>query len=48
MPALELFSLSLMAVFYILPLWLLWRAVRAIEKIANGMERVAEDKNTRE
>lgn len=48
MPVLEFFSISLMAVFYILPLWLLWRAVRAIEKIANRMERIADNENVRE
>ena len=48
MPALEFFSMSLVAVFYILPLWLLLRAVRAIEKIANRMERIADNENVRE
>ena len=48
MPVLEFFSMSLVAAFYLLPLWLLWRAVRAIEKIANRMERIADKDNARE
>ena len=48
MPVLEFFNLFLVAAFYILPLWLLWRAVRAIEKIANRMERITDNENARE
>ena len=37
------FPLLLMAPFYILPLWLLLRAVRAIERIADKIEKIADN-----
>ena len=37
------FPLLLMAPFYILPLWLLLRAVRAIERIAGKIEKIADN-----
>ena len=39
------FPLLLMAPFYILPLWLLLRAVRAIERIADKIEKIADNEN---
>ena len=49
MPAFEFFiPLLLMIPFYILPIWLLLRAVRAIEKIANKIEKVADNEDTKE
>ncbi len=42
------FPLLLMAPFYILPLWLLLRVVRAIERIADKIEKIAGNENTRE
>jgi hypothetical protein len=42
------FPLLLMAPLYILPFWLLLRAVRALEKIADGIERTADNENTGE
>jgi uncharacterized membrane protein YbhN (UPF0104 family) len=63
------FPLLLTALLYILPVWLLWRAARAlektadnlwtisrtntrsveaIEKVANRIERIADNENTRE
>ena len=42
------FPLLLMVPLYILPFWLLWRTVRAIEKIADRMEGIAGNENTRE
>ncbi len=42
------FPLLLMAPLYILPVWLLLRAVRAIERIADKIEKIAGNENTRE
>ena len=48
MPAFEFLILLLGVVFYILPLWLLRRAVRALEKVADKIEQIPDNKNTRE
>ena len=42
------FPFLLIAPLYILPFWLLWRAVRAIERIADKIERIVDNKNTGE
>ena len=42
------FPILLMAPLYILPFWLLLRAVRALEKIANSMEKTVGNEDTRE
>ena len=42
------FPLLLMSPLYIIPFWLFLRAVRALEKIANSMERTADNEYTRE
>ena len=42
------FPILLMSPLYILPFWLLLRAVRALEKIANNMEKTADNENTGE
>ena len=36
------------AAFYILSFWLLFRAVRAIERIADKIEKIADNENARE
>lgn len=48
MLAFEFFlPLLLTAPLYIVPIWLFWRAVRAIEKIADKIERIADNTNAR-
>lgn len=42
------FPLLLMAPLYILSIWLLLRAVRAIERIADRIEQIPDNENTRE
>ena len=42
------FPLLLMVVFYILAIWLLLRAVRALEKIADKIEQIPDNENIRE
>ena len=42
------FPLLLMAPLYIFPVWLLFRAVRAIERIADRIEKVEDNENTKE
>lgn len=42
------FPLLFIVPLYILSIWLLLRAVRAIEKIANKIERITDNENTRE
>ena len=42
------FPLLLMVPLYILPVWLLLRAVRAIEKIASKIEQIPDNENARE
>ena len=42
------FPLLLMVPLYILPIWLFLRAVRAIERIADKIEKVADNENTRD
>ena len=34
--------------FYILPFWILFRAVRALERIADKIERITDGENTGE
>ena len=47
MPAFEFFLPLLLTIpFYIFPIWLFWRAVLAIEKIADKIERIADNENT--
>ena len=48
MPVTEFLILLLVASFYILPFWLLWRAVHALERIADEIERIADNENARE
>ena len=40
------FPLLLMAPLYILPFWLLLRAVRALEKIADKIEKIPDNEDT--
>ena len=42
------FPLVLAAPLYIFPVWLLLRAVRAIERIADKIERTADNENAGE
>ena len=42
------FPILLMSPLYIVPLWLFWRAVRAIERIADRMERIVDSEAPRE
>ncbi len=42
------FPLVLAAPLYILPFWLLLRVVRAIEKIADKIEKIADNEDTKE
>lgn len=37
----------LTVLLYILPVWLLWRAVRSLEKIASKIEQIPDNENTR-
>ena len=39
------YPLLLMALFYIFPVWLLLRAVRAIEKIADKIEKIPDNED---
>ena len=46
MPAVEFLMLLLVALFYIFPFWLLFRAVRALEKIADKIEKIPDNEDT--
>ena len=46
MPAFEFLIILLVASFYILPFWLLWRVVRALEKIADKIEKIVDNEDT--
>ena len=49
MDAANLFlPLFAIAAFYVLLFWLLFRAVRAIERIADKIEKIADNENARE
>ena len=42
------FPLLLIEPFYIYSFWLIFRAVRAIERIADKIEKIVDNQNTRE
>ena len=48
MLATEFLVLLLVVSFYILPFWLLWRAVHALERIADKIEKISYNGDTGE